>query len=138
MLPAHVERHVRRTPLCWQWLGETNQGGYGRVKINGRRVVAHRVVYKSVRGPIPVGLTLDHLCRNTDCVNPFHQEPVTARENILRGNGVAARHAKKTHCAEHGVRLEQQTGATRPQRRCPLCNRRSKREWARRNRAAHA
>lgn len=60
--------------------------------------MAHRAVYEHLRGPIPVGLELDHLCRNTRCVNPAHLEPVTHRENALRGVGVSAINAAKTHC----------------------------------------
>lgn len=47
---------------------------------------------------IPDDLQLDHLCRNRLCVNPSHLEPVTCRENVLRGNGRCAANAKKTHC----------------------------------------
>jgi len=60
--------------------------------------MAHRAVYESERGPIPEGMTLDHLCRNRGCVNPDHLEPVTNRENILRGVSPSAVHAAKTHC----------------------------------------
>jgi len=56
-------------------------------------------------GPIPEGLKLDHLCRNSACVKPIaneqgpaHTEPVTQRENVLRGNAPAAVNAVKTHC----------------------------------------
>jgi hypothetical protein len=48
-----------------------------------------------VVGEIPEGLELDHLCRNTLCVNPDHLEPVTHAENIQRGH--AAR-GPVTHC----------------------------------------
>lgn len=51
--------------------------------------------------PIPDGLVLDHLCRNRACINPNHLEPVSTRVSILRGEGVMARHARKTHCP-HG------------------------------------
>ena len=37
-------------------------------------------------------------CRNPACVNPDHLEPVSIRENLLRGVGPSAQHAKKTHC----------------------------------------
>jgi hypothetical protein len=47
---------------------------------------AHRVSYTLIRGPIPDGLVIDHLCRTHNCVNPFHLEPVTNAENIRRGN----------------------------------------------------
>jgi len=91
---------------CWIWTGARRSARsrlveYGAVFYNGRPQQAHRVVYECVKGPIPHGLTLDHLCRNTLCVNPDHLEPVTMRENILRGTGPSAQNAKKDHC-KHG------------------------------------
>src|SRR5688572_21764976 len=59
---------------------------------------AHRLMYVALRGPIPDGLELDHLCRNHACVNPWHMEPVTGRVNKLRGTSPSAVHAAKTHC----------------------------------------
>lgn len=73
---------------CWVWCGEINRNGYGRVWINGKRVMVHRVVYELLVGPIEVGLVLDHRCRNRRCCNPKHLEPVTVRENTLRGEAV--------------------------------------------------
>lgn len=83
---------------CWVWLaGDDGQKGYGRVKVNGVQVAAHRYVYELHKGKIPKGLEIDHLCRNVKCVNPEHLEPVTRRENVLRAPTViAARTA--THC----------------------------------------
>lgn len=66
---------------CWIWQGSVSNTGYGRI---GSRY-AHRVSYERSNGPIPDGLTIDHLCRTTLCVNPDHLEPVTHRENVLRG-----------------------------------------------------
>lgn len=86
---------------CWVW----NRGisnGYGGIHINGKYRVAHRVVYELLKGPIPKNLTLDHLCRNRACINPNHLEPVTMKENILRGIGIAAVNARKTSCARSG------------------------------------
>ena len=83
---------------CWYWTAVTNPDGYGQLRIGRKMVLAHHLSYEHFVGPIPKGLQLDHLCRVRGCVNPRHLEPVTQRENILRGVGIAALNAKKTHC----------------------------------------
>jgi len=82
---------------CWIWLGTINSQGYPSVWSNGPKA-AHREMYCLIRGDIPDGMVLDHLCRVRHCVNPKHLEPVTNKENILRGNSFSAKNAKKTHC----------------------------------------
>jgi hypothetical protein len=83
---------------CWPWLASTNQG-YGRFFYPSKKSMrAHVFAYKLLVGPIPDGLRLDHLCRNRLCVNPNHLEPVTHKENVLRGVGITAKNAQKTHC----------------------------------------
>jgi len=81
---------VLGTP-CWMWLGRLNRNGYGRAWDGEREPVVHRVVYELLVGPVPEGMILDHLCRNHPCCNPGHQEPVTYRENTLRGDAVLFR-----------------------------------------------
>lgn len=61
---------------CWEWKAGRCLG-YGQFWNNVRDMPAHRFAYEAVVGPIPEGLTLDHLCRNKGCVNPAHLEPVT-------------------------------------------------------------
>ena len=88
---------------CWEWIGTTHLGyGVTSVVIDGRwrNRKAHRVAWQQTRGEIPAGLVLDHLCRNTRCVNPDHLEPVTLVENIRRGVGMGPRNAMKTHCKQ--------------------------------------
>jgi hypothetical protein len=84
-LPTDTEllwqRFARDPSGCWLWKGSLSKEGYGRVRRHGW---AHREMYELLVGPIPDGLTLDHLCRTTRCVNPSHLEPVTFEENVRR------------------------------------------------------
>lgn len=83
---------------CWLWRGAKDPCGYGQVWWETRPHKAHRVTYMLANGPIPSGLELDHLCKVRHCVNPAHLEPVTHRENLLRGDTFQSRNAAKTHC----------------------------------------
>lgn len=83
---------------CWEWNGYKKRLGYGEFYANNARYQAHRFSYELFKGAIPDGLVLDHLCRNTSCVNPSHLEAVSNIENVMRGEGVGARAARKTHC----------------------------------------
>jgi hypothetical protein len=97
---------------CWDWTGATNSRGYGRITFMGRTTYAHRQVWETVVGAIPDGLELDHLCRNTMCVNPDHLEPVTHAENIRRsptGAEKSARYAAWTHCRRGHERTPENT-----------------------------
>lgn len=102
MKPTVSERFwakVEKTPTCWLWDGALAGPGrcYGRFYDRGN-IPAHRWAYEQARGPIPDGLVLDHVCRQTRCVNPDHLEPVTNRTNVLRGIGPSAINARKIHC----------------------------------------
>lgn len=121
---------------CWKWVGtltRTPTGSYGSMSVNGRSVAAHRMSWQLFRGTIPDGLQIDHLCRNTRCVNPLHLEPVTQRENILRGVGFAAVNARKTHC-KRGHEFSPENTITqasgRACRTCVYAARRRRREQA--------
>lgn len=75
---------------CIEFTGALSPDGYGRLNRAGGMRLAHREAYALVRGPIPEGLELDHLCVNPACVHPGHLEPVTHEENLRRARERAA------------------------------------------------
>ena len=107
---------------CVFWAASTNVYGYGQFWVDGRMVKAHRWAYEYFIGPIPPGLQLDHLCRNRNCVNPAHLEPVTCKENLLRGDTLAASQLARTHCPQGheyaGANLYVQSNGRRQCRTC--------------------
>jgi len=118
-------RFMRKTKLsktgCWIWCGYKNQKGYGIFgKDPGKAVKAHRFSYNNFVGKIPDGLQIDHICRTRCCVNPSHLEPVTNRENVIRG--YAARQAQ-THCRRGGHELIEENVYINPRghRECRTC-----------------
>jgi hypothetical protein len=111
---------------CWRWRASKNRSGYGQVGVARKLYLAHRVVYEYCIGPIPKGLELDHLCRTRACVNPFHLEPVTQRENCLRGESFAAKHARKTACP-NGHPFD--AVDSRGQRICKQCQKAKRRRY---------
>lgn len=110
--PTHIKNDPKANLLlqvdttdpdqCWRWQGRIGRGGYGYITTteNGdkRPRLVHRVSYRLLVGPIPDGLTLDHLCRVRSCVNPAHLEPVPIAVNIDRGFDLAPTNKRKTHC----------------------------------------
>lgn len=103
-LPDRFWRKVSKTEGgCWSWTGAMNSKGYGCVAVSKKTYLTHRVAYTALVGPIPDGMTIDHLCRNKQCVNPAHLEPVTIAENIARA------HEKHIPCP-HGVVLTYRKG----------------------------
>lgn len=101
---------VDKSGDCWLWTSALSKG-YGQFAIDGVQRRAHRLAYTWLVGPIPEGLSLDHLCHGWDatcnlrekcphrrCVNPAHLEPVPRGVNAMRGHGPWAENARKTHC----------------------------------------
>ena len=141
MNPKAAERFWAKVDLsapggCWVWTAGKTSRGYGSFKLAARQVPAHRVAYESLVGPVPPGRELDHLCRVRACVNPAHMEPVTHRENVLRGAGLAALHATKTKCPE-GHPYDEANTYVNPNggRECRSCRRDTDRRRRARQRA---
>ena len=73
---------------CWLWTAALNESGYATfntAKRHGLSSLGHRSLFACWVGPLDDELYLDHLCRTPRCVNPAHLEPVTPRENVVRG-----------------------------------------------------
>ena len=123
---------------CWEWMAYRNAEGYGMFGIGSRVdgvALAHRFAYMKLIGPIQQGLQSDHLCHTISdclggrncphrrCVYPLHIEPVSSRENNLRGNGFSAREARQTHCLRgHPFDLlNTYVAPNSGRRRCRIC-----------------
>lgn len=87
---------------CHVWFGTINHHGYGRITAPSdwakTKIATHRAAWVLANGPIPIGLELDHLCRNRSCCNPAHLELVTHRENVARGDAPPAHRSRQSHC----------------------------------------
>lgn len=114
---------------CWNWIGCRMDSGrtYGQLKVNRRLIYAHRFSYELHKGPIPDGLFLDHLCRTPSCVNPDHLEPVTNRENCLRGECPTVLIHRSGKCRRGHEMSGENVGYSRDgaHRRCRTCSRAS-------------
>lgn len=104
---------------CWVWTAGFNRYGYGTMSVRHKKRMAHRLTYELLIGFIPDGFDLDHLCRNTRCVNPAHLEPVTHGENVRRGAGAkmtweAVTVLRRAHSRGQGCReLARQFGVSK-------------------------
>lgn len=111
---------------CKQWAGRINERGYGTI---GPKL-AHRVAWERVHGPIPAGLTLDHLCHDPNvcrlgnacphrsCVNVAHMVLVDAKTN--RERSYSAR-GIRTHCPAGHEYNEDNTLVSGGRRYCRAC-----------------
>lgn len=131
--PSLEERFWSRVQIgesCWEWSGARIKGGYACIRYHRKLLTVHRVSYELHKGPIPEGLTIDHLCRNRGCVNPDHLEAVTMKTNVKRGQGNGYQlNAAKTHCPEGHPYDEANTYRTpgNTSRHCRTCQKERRR-----------
>lgn len=117
---------------CWIWTGavfKKKHGNYSQLKLDGKGCRGHRLSYVEFVGQIPEGTELDHLCRNTLCINPKHLEPVTHTENMRRRIDL-----NPSHCPHGHVYVPENVYLNRRGRKeCRTC-RRARSNLARNNR----
>ena len=66
---------------CWEWKASIRKDGYGRFRVDGKTILAHRYAYKLHTGIYDNSIELDHICNNRRCVNPAHLRPCSRIEN---------------------------------------------------------
>lgn len=127
ILPERFWAKVRENPAtgCWEWAAAIARNGYGQFAHEGRTRSAHRLAWLSLRGEIPEGMQLDHLCRVRHCVNPDHLDVVTARVNRERGNATHVRRngpaVSPDHCIQGHPLAAPNLHTRARQRECRAC-----------------
>ena len=123
---------------CVLWAGKVNNMGYGQFCLTGVFVLAHRYSYEQVKGAIPEGLVLDHLCGNPRCVNPVHLEAVTQADNLRRGKGFGGINSRKTTCPNgHAYTDETTLRNKQGWRECRICRQAREKKRVRNRRVNH-
>lgn len=129
VLERLLDKLERRDDGCVVFTGYRDPAGYGRINVGGEAKHAHRLAYELFVGPIPEGLTIDHLCRNRACVNTLHLEIVTLAENKARGESMPAQYARRDRCSRGHLYTSENTRVTRQgYRQCRNCARERARE----------
>lgn len=127
-IKRHIKDNIKVSKKgCWEWAGNLSKDGYSKIWGTG----GHRISYQAYVGPIGMGLDIDHLCRNRKCINPEHLEPVTRKENFIRGDNISAlkrKAADRTHCRK-GHELTKENIYIKPSDGARLCRKCRGIEW---------
>lgn len=119
-------RAARRPAECLPWRGGRNVGGYGVVQFDGVTMVAHKVVWQVLYGPVPDSLLLNHLTASVctlgrRCANPGHLEVTTSRVNDVKDSArPPAIRGRDPRCASGHRLIPRAEG--RPLLWCPVCD----------------
>jgi hypothetical protein len=84
-LPETFRYHVADSG-CWIWDAYCDANGYARIYNRERKRIewAHRYSYEAHKAPLAAGYEVDHVCQQTNCVNPDHLDAVTKAEHARR------------------------------------------------------
>lgn len=76
-------RKVVQVGDCLIWQGCRNTDGYPKISRGSNcNIKGHRYVYEQVKGSIPEGLVIRHICDNILCLNPDHLIIGTPTDNM--------------------------------------------------------
>lgn len=127
-----IEDRGHGTP-CWISNRAAHSNGYTKLGHLGRTWLTHRFAYTVFVGPIPERMQIDHLCKVRACCNPAHLEPVTCRENLLRGDTLTAAEVAMTGCIHgHDFTSENTRTTSSGKRACRTCDAERARQYRRR------
>lgn len=81
-LPPRIEAKIARVPFCGCWIWTGSGDRYGVTCFNGKRMLAHHLLFRLAGNSIPAGMEVMHSCDTGLCVNPSHLSIGTHADNM--------------------------------------------------------